>query len=463
MTLNCPRCPKLCNFPWEMKRHLLIHLKQDKNQFTESKVECTEKECGKTFANQNYLVAHKRIHTDEALVCTVDAMKFLTKQALQRHMIIHSGEQPFQCAVCGNKFAQPSNMRTHVKTVHKYSVGMNRANKCEYCGEAHSSVVSLHHHLLEEHTDRVKDEMRKYFTKLQTKNHKRVMTPNEHNKAVVDAMIEKLNQEKISIPKGLIENTSSYVAPLKHLEPPKEAGEVALKNYKPTKEVGEVVLKHDKLAKEVGEVVLKEEKLTEEASKFVLKHEKPAKDVSKVVPEWEKMYKFHQIEGLVMGLDWDRSPSQGRFYTCEQCGKTFSWRFEILFHGLCHLKDDKGQAMNRTCPECETISKNAVGLKHHLISHTREMPFQCLHCGKHLASQTELKVHIESVHFVTSEQNLVVEAMIEDVQMTWEEVEEKRNEIVLVEGMEKEVELTRKQVLLVEGRGKTFSFTGAWG
>ena len=200
MPLNCPRCPKLCNFPWEMERHLLTHLKQDKKKVTGDSFECSEKECGKQYAQKTDLISHKRIHTDDALVCTVDTMKFITKQALHRHMIIHSGTQPFQCAVCGNKFAQPSNMRTHVKTVHNYRDYMNRADKCEYCGEAQSSVVNMHHHLLEEHTVEVKHKMEKYFKELQSKKKRKDKAPTEHNETVNDAIIEKLNKDEDNMP-----------------------------------------------------------------------------------------------------------------------------------------------------------------------------------------------------------------------------------------------------------------------
>ena len=62
------------------------------------------------------MTEHKQINTNKALVCTVDGNKFAKKQSLQSHMIVRSGEKPFQCAVCGNKFGQPANLRTHVKT-----------------------------------------------------------------------------------------------------------------------------------------------------------------------------------------------------------------------------------------------------------------------------------------------------------------------------------------------------------
>ena len=65
-----------------------------------------------------------------------------------------------------------------------------------------------------------------------------------------------------------------------------------------------------------------------------------------------------------------------------------------------------------------------------------------------------MRVHIECVHFATSEQNLLVEAMIENVFMRWEEVEDKRKKVVLVEGIKEEIDLTRKPIVMAEGTGR---------
>ena len=72
--------------------------------------------------------------------------------------------------------------------------------------------------------------------------------------------------------------------------------------------------------------------------------------------EWEMDYEFYIGEGLVRGVDWDKTPSTGEI-ACGQCHRKFGWRYEIMFHGLCHLMDSEGCAKNKICPECDTPFK----------------------------------------------------------------------------------------------------------
>ena len=52
----------------------------------------------------------------------------------------------------------------------------------------------------------------------------------------------------------------------------------------------------------------------------------------------------------------------------------------------------------QVCPECDTVFKVPIGLKHHLLLHTGELPFLCLHCWRSFSSHIDLKLHIRKEH-----------------------------------------------------------------
>lgn len=310
-TFPCPKCPKIWNWPWELRRHLMIHFKPQK--FSEkNSYKCPD--CNKKFQWKRDMKQHERIHSGEkVLVCSVCEKKFTTRQALLHHVVVHTGEKPFQCAVCGNKFTQPANLRTHVKKKHNYNFETNKQNKCEYCGEPHVSIVGLHQHLLEDHPQQVQEE-------------------------------------------------------------------------------------RELLAREKAEKAAEKERKEKEREQKRMKKEQSTRRKARL-KEWEMDYEFYIGDGLVRGVDWDRTPSNGEI-ACGQCDRKFGWRYEIMFHGLCHLMDEQGNAKNKICPECDTPFKVPIGLKHHLISHTGETPFLCLHCWKSWKSHIDLKLHIKKEHLM---------------------------------------------------------------
>ncbi|CAH0697628.1 unnamed protein product [Spodoptera exigua] len=85
-------------------------------------------------------------------------------------------------------------------------------------------------------------------------------------------------------------------------------------------------------------------------------------------------------------------------YVCQECGTAFKTPSHLKTHGLKHT-----DSRNYYCVECDKSFKSAATLKTHLqttAKHTKyiELPLKCQHCDKRFAIRRDLERHTNRIH-----------------------------------------------------------------
>ncbi|XP_017139928.1 zinc finger protein 544-like [Drosophila miranda] len=82
--------------------------------------------------------------------------------------------------------------------------------------------------------------------------------------------------------------------------------------------------------------------------------------------------------------------------TCQECGKTFAFKQDLVRHILVHNDESPFK-----CTYCKKQFARRDHLANHTRIHTGERPFGCFQCGKHFTERSSLRRHVRSRH-VTS-------------------------------------------------------------
>ncbi|XP_033245729.1 zinc finger protein 845-like isoform X6 [Drosophila miranda] len=106
------------------------------------KQENTCQQCGKKFTYKQALTRHMRVHTGERpFECTYCEKKYSRRAQLDEHTATHTGDRPFKCFVCEKKFIRKIHLAEHTRIY----TG-DRPYECLTCGKTFPRKYTLLKH-----------------------------------------------------------------------------------------------------------------------------------------------------------------------------------------------------------------------------------------------------------------------------------------------------------------------------
>ena len=131
---SCPFCSEVFGTASSLKAHLLLHT-------GEKPYECSR--CHECFTFRGDLSAHRRLHRGEKrFKCEQCNKCFVHNNALRVHQRTHTGEKPYECTQCHKHFTQKGSLTKHLRLhtgLHAVlHTGLHMGEKpfeCKLCGK----------------------------------------------------------------------------------------------------------------------------------------------------------------------------------------------------------------------------------------------------------------------------------------------------------------------------------------
>ena len=125
---NRPECEYRTYKKSDLKTHLLRHCKKENSKFSESDQKLLEQDyechCGRRYSCGIAYNKHLSAHNDTTVkrfYCVFAQCNYSTdkKNHLDKHVLCHSNEKPFQCSECDKSFKNEYSLKRHFEGVHK--------------------------------------------------------------------------------------------------------------------------------------------------------------------------------------------------------------------------------------------------------------------------------------------------------------------------------------------------------
>ncbi|XP_077517234.1 uncharacterized protein LOC144128053 [Amblyomma americanum] len=135
--LACEKCGDLFTTQYNLE----MHTRRKHWHSTEGIHHCTH--CTYTSTHKVDVFRHERTHVARReSLCHLCQKRFSQPDNLKVHLMIHTGEKPYECSQCGKRFRQRVHARRHEHVIHSRQYPLH----CPRCGAGAEDVTRLRRH-----------------------------------------------------------------------------------------------------------------------------------------------------------------------------------------------------------------------------------------------------------------------------------------------------------------------------